>query len=231
MKKCNKCKENKELLKFDKDKNKKDGLQSQCKLCLNKWRKDNKEKVNKNQKKYRENNKIKESKRKKKWYQNNKEKCSKTCKKWRLNNKDKTKVRMQKYYLKNKEKLNASNSNYKKNNKESINQYYKERLKNDPSFKIAHNLRVRMKDIFKNNFKSGSAVKDLGCSIKDLKIHLEQQFQEGMNWDNYGSWHIDHIKPLASFDLAKREQLLEACNYNNLQPLWAKDNLSKGCRV
>ena len=143
----------------------------------------------------------------------------------------KLRLKFRKYYLKNKEKLNASNSNYKKNNKESINQYYKERLKNDPSFKIAHNLRVRMKDIFKNNFKSGSAVKDLGCSIKDLKIHLEQQFQEGMNWDNYGSWHIDHIKPLASYDLTQREQLLEACNYNNLQQLWAKDNLSKGCRI
>ena len=79
--------------------------------------------------------------------------------------------------------------------------------------------------------KSGSAVKDLGCSIKDLKIHLEEQFQEGMNWNNHGSWHIDHRKPLASFDLTKREQLLAAVHFTNLQPLWAKDNLSKGSKV
>ena len=78
----------------------------------------------------------------------------------------------------------------------------------------------------------GSAVRDLGCSVEELKRHLEKQFQPKMNWENYGlyGWHIDHIKPLVNFDLTNREQFLEACHYTNLQPLWAEDNLSKGAK-
>jgi len=95
------------------------------------------------------------------------------------------------------------------------------------------NLRSRLNSALKNNQKVGSAVNDLGCSIEFLKKHLEKQFKEGMNWNNYGlyGWHIDHIKPLDCFDLSDREELLKACHYTNLQPLWAEDNLSKGSKV
>ncbi len=82
----------------------------------------------------------------------------------------------------------------------------------------------------KTNAKIGSAVRDLGCSVSELMAHLEIKFQPGMTWENWGSWHIDHIKPLASFDLTNREQFLIACHYTNLQPLWASDNLAKGAR-
>jgi hypothetical protein len=85
----------------------------------------------------------------------------------------------------------------------------------------------------KNNQKIGSAVKDLGCSIEELKIYLESKFQEGMSWDNWSlkGWHIDHIKPLASFDLTDRNQLIQAYYYTNLQPLWAKDNMAKSDKI
>lgn len=95
---------------------------------------------------------------------------------------------------------------------------------------MANNLRTRLNNALKN--KSGSAVTDLGCSIDELIIYLENLFLPGMTWENKGryGWHIDHIIPLASFDLTKREQTKKACHYTNLQPLWAKDNLSKGSK-
>ena len=82
------------------------------------------------------------------------------------------------------------------------------------------------------SYKKGSAVKDLGCSINFLKQYLESLFQPGMSWDNYGrnGWHIDHKKPLSKFNLSDREDLLRACHYTNLQPLWATDNIKKGNR-
>lgn len=84
--------------------------------------------------------------------------------------------------------------------------------------------------------RAGSAVRDLGCSIEELRKHLEAQFKPGMTWDNYGRkkgqrcWEIDHIVPLASFDLSDREQLLRAVNWRNLQPLWTDENLRKSGR-
>ena len=109
---------------------------------------------------------------------------------------------------------------------------YREKWKTDIQYRLSNRLRKRLHNILNNDQKSGSAVKDLGCTIDELKIYLESKFQPGMTWDNWtiDGWHIDHIKPLASFDLSDRKQLLEACHYTNLQPLWAKDNLEKGDR-
>jgi hypothetical protein len=69
----------------------------------------------------------------------------------------------------------------------------------------------------------------LGCSISDFRKYLEKQFSEGMTWDNHGfnGWHIDHIKPCASFDLTIPEEQQKCFHYSNMQPLWAQDNLSK----
>ncbi len=71
-----------------------------------------------------------------------------------------------------------------------------------------------------------------GCSVGFLKEYLEKQFSPGMSWNNWSrdGWHIDHIRPLKSFDLTDREQVKQACHYTNLRPAWAKDNLSKGAR-
>ena len=92
-------------------------------------------------------------------------------------------------------------------------------------------LRARMSTAIRYKLKTGSAVSDLGCSIDFLKEYLKKQFKDGMSWENHGQWHIDHIKPLASFDLTDREQLIKACNYTNLQPLWAEDNFKKGSKT
>jgi hypothetical protein len=67
----------------------------------------------------------------------------------------------------------------------------------------------------------------IGCSMDELKIHLSSMFKEGMSWDNYGKWHIDHIKPCASFNLSDPAQQKECFHYSNLQPLWAIENIKK----
>jgi len=99
--------------------------------------------------------------------------------------------------------------------------------------KLKDRLRSRIRNCVKSERKSGSAIRDLGCTIEELKLYLESKFQPGMTWDNWSrcGWHIDHVVPLASFDLTDPEQFKQACHYTNLQPLWAKDNLSKSDRI
>ena len=89
-----------------------------------------------------------------------------------------------------------------------------------------------MKMAIKNNQKIGSAIKDLGCSVDQLKVYIESKLLSGMSWNNYAlhGWHLDHIRPLASFDLSDPEQFKQAVHYTNLQPMWAVDNLKKGAR-
>jgi len=70
----------------------------------------------------------------------------------------------------------------------------------------------------------------VGCSVDHLRAHLESKFEAGMTWDNYGEWHVDHIRPCASFDLSDPKELAECFNWSNLQPLWAKENISKGAK-
>jgi hypothetical protein len=69
----------------------------------------------------------------------------------------------------------------------------------------------------------------LGVDWEVAKVHIERQFTKGMNWDNQGEWHIDHIIPLASAN--NKEELIKLCHYTNLQPLWAEDNLSKSDKI
>ena len=122
---------------------------------------------------------------------------------------------------------------YRLTNKEHSREMEKLRLSTNINAKLSCILRQRMNKALKHNYKAGSAVKDLGCSIDDFKKYLESKFINGMNWENYGKdgWHIDHIKPLTSFDLSDRSQFIEACHYTNLQPLWWYDNLSKGIKI
>jgi hypothetical protein len=99
----------------------------------------------------------------------------------------------------------------------------------DPSFKIGRRLRTLLSNALQGRGKLGSAVGDLGCTLEELKAHLEVHFTDGMTWETYGThgWHIDHIIPLASFDLTDREQFLKACHFSNLQPMWHGPNRAK----
>ena len=152
-------------------------------------------------------------------------------------NKDEIKLSKKRYYKVNKEQINLQRKAYRETNKEKVR--LQERIRdgkkrqNNINFKLSKRLRTRLWSAIKDNQKFGSAVKDFGCSIEELKTYLESKFLSGMSWDNHGQygWHIDHIKPLSSFDLTDRDQFLEACHYTNLQPLWWQDNLSKSDKI
>lgn len=118
---------------------------------------------------------------------------------------------------------------YFQENKSRINEKILNKLKTNIYFKLGHNLRSRFRRALNGGYKTGSAVRDLGCSIEEFKKYIESKFKDGMTWENYGfnGWHLDHIIPLYNFDLTNREQLLKAVNYTNFQPLWSYDNFKK----
>jgi len=155
---------------------------------------------------------------------------------YRLANLEKMRANNRAYGLKHREVINERAKLWYKNNKERKIAYNYEwqirKLETDIQFKLARLLRSRMKHALRGGAKSGSGIRDLGCSSEDLVKHIESQFTGEMSWQNFGlhGWHIDHIKPLRKFDLTDRKQFLEACHYTNLQPLWAFDNLSKGAK-
>lgn len=97
-----------------------------------------------------------------------------------------------------------------------------------PKSRMVSNVRKRLKDFIKGKLGSLAHV---GCTRKQLFTYIESRFTERMSWDNYGEWHIDHIRPLCSFDFNDRTQIPIANHFTNLQPLWAIDNIKKGGKI
>jgi len=112
-----------------------------------------------------------------------------------------------------------------------VTHYYTQRRSKDLNYKLRSNLSRRLRKALNGQHRLYKTIKGLGCSIAAFKLYIENQFEDGMTWDNYGEWHLDHVLPLASFDLTNEAQYLEAANWLNYQPLWAKDNVSKGGRI
>ncbi len=156
--------------------------------------------------------------------------CKSCFRKYYDENKSKRLDYAKSYIAKNKEKVDTYRKQYRQSHRDQERIYYrkykKDRYHKDLDFRIRCILRSRIRDALQFG-RAGSSVEGLDCSIKELKQHLENQFQPGMSWENYGEWHIDHIIPLASFDLSDKKQFRKACHYTNLQPLWKKDNLTK----
>ena len=161
--------------------------------------------------------------------------CKKCCRIYSRehyrNNSEKILQKCGEYKEKNRETVNQKSRKYNHNHRVEIRQREKKRLKEDINFKFSVNLRGRMAHAVRKGGKNGSAVRDLGCSIEAFRVYLEAHFNPGMTWGNWGKgpgkWHLDHITPLAAFDLTNREQFLTAAHYTNYQPLWSEDNLSK----
>lgn len=146
----------------------------------------------------------------------------KDCNKKRdkLKDKEKERIRRRAKYLKYKDKEIAKDSLYKTR-----------RCKIDPGFKMLRNIRRRHLQAVKaaGSNKTFRTTDLLGCTAEQLKQHIENQFVVNMSWDNHGSvWHIDHIYPLGLVDWNNHEQVKQVCNYRNLQPLLAVENIRKG---
>lgn len=158
---------------------------------------------------------------------------------------------MKEYTLNHRHERLAYNKEYKRKNRDVISEYNKkylkkyyidnrediikvtsqnttERRRNDPKTRLASNLRRRIHHAIKGKRKSIKTLSTIGCTIMELMSWLSMKFVSGMTWENYGKvWHVDHVKPLISFDLTKESELLRANNYTNLQPLFALDNIRK----
>ncbi len=259
MKQCNFCKRTLLLVNFNHSTRNKDGVQNKCRNCEKKYRLDNKDKI----KQRREQNRDVIKKQRREFYNRHKQIILIRNKEYYLKKKENIRIRAKQYRDRNKETLAKHAKRYREANKDQISAHCKlfykknrmricervrryqhtnrkkiwlsdqKKLLTNAQFKLKRRLRSRLWCAIKTNYKIGSAVQDLGCSIPELKIYLEKQFQEGMGWDNWGhnGWHIDHKIPLASFNLQDKKQFLEAVYYTNLQPLWAKDNLSKSDKI
>ena len=120
------------------------------------------------------------------------------------------------------------NKEWKTNNPEKVKSFRK-RYSSKLKTKIVRNLRNRLWHAVKKGYKTSKSLELLGCTIPELKIHLEAKFLPTMTWENYGTlWHIDHITPCASFDLTDPEQQKKCFHYTNLQPLFAVTTIIDG---
>ena len=199
---CSKCKIEKDVCEFNKKTTTKKGVVYLKSRCKLCQSLDEKKRRQENETYYKE------------WYKKNIESRNKY---------------IRKYYDENKEKILQQNK--KQDGKKKIRfmiEYHR-----NPIVKLKHRLSCRLREIIKlktlNKTKEFNEV--IGCTIEELKNHLEKQFMEGMNWENHGlyGWHIDHKIPLSSAQ--SEDDLYRLCHYTNLQPLWASDNLKKGNKL
>lgn len=230
-KQCRKCLSILSFDNFGKSKQNKDGLKSYCNKCKSIESKQWREKSYNYIKKYREDNREKALEYGAKYRRENRGAILKGMNDWARRNREDLLAKKKTYYKKNREDLLAKKKTYYKKNREKIIKREYMYVKRSVQAKLRRTLRNRMYRALKNESGSGIAIEYLGCSIKQLKHHLESKFLEGMSWDNHGDWHIDHIIPLASFDLTKTAEAKKACHFENLQPLWAEDNLRKSDKL
>jgi len=164
------------------------------------------------------------------------------------------KVSDKKYHEKNKEKLSEYHSSWSSDNRKHLNEYHKEwREKNiehhrsikneyqkarkakDPVYKLIGNFRTAIYTVLKENnmHKFGHYFEVLGYTPNDLVKHLESQFKDGITWENYGEWHVDHKLPISSFTFTDMNdpEFKKCWSLENLQPLWELENLSKSTHI
>lgn len=171
---------------------------------------------------YKKANREKLLQKNKEYYQKNKEKIYASQKEWVKNNRDKARERKRRWDFKNKDKVAEQRRNRENSRRIS-----------DPAFKIKRNLSRRIRRALDGSIKHSQTMHLTGCSQEELKHYLESLWKSGMSWYNYGvhGWHIDHIKPISSFNLNDPEEQKMCFHWTNLQPLWAKENMEKADKI
>jgi hypothetical protein len=227
---CTKCKEEKELTEFPKGRTK-------CKLCLKEYQKlyseKNKERLYLHKKEYREKNKeknrLKTNEYSKLYYSKNyKEKRKLYLEKNKEIIKDKKKEYDKIYTEKNKEILSIKNKEYREKHKERLQGYRRQRYNQNTIYKLTNSIRNRINVTLKKNgyTKKSKTYKILGCTYEEFKLYMESQWEEWMNWNNYGlcdhktknyGWDLDHIIPLSSGKC--EEDIIKLNHHSNIQPL------------
>lgn len=188
-KECSACKEWKKIDLYCKNKYTWDNLRRECNDCLSEYRKENKDKKTEYNKKYWEKTQEEQKEKNKIWRENNQEHIKEKNKEYRLLH---GKEIDQKQWEKRK-----NDEGYLKKQAIRRKEHDKNKRKNDINFKLKQNVSRRIREVLTNFSltKSERTVEYVGCNLQDLRVHLDSTFKEGMTWDNYGKWHIDHIIP------------------------------------
>jgi predicted transcriptional regulator len=157
--------------------------------------------------------------------------------------KPETKERLKKNHKKwaeqNKEHLNKYIKEYRENNVDKIRQikrdYERNRKVNDPLYKLVANFRTAIWTVLKENRvdKNQSYFDVLQYTPEQLIVHLEKQFTEGITWENYGEWHVDHKLPISSFNIQEMgdSEFMKCWSLENLQPMWGEENIRKSNKI
>lgn len=153
-----------------------------------------------------------------------KERLKKNHKKWYEDNKEKWKEYLKEYREKNAEKIREVKRNYEKTRKA-----------NDPLYKLISNFRTAIYQVLKENNvdKNGHYFEVLKYTPEELINHLEKQFTDGMTWDNYGQWHVDHVMPISVHDIHEigDDEFMRCWSLSNLQPMWGDENIRKSNKI
>jgi hypothetical protein len=188
------------------------GIKTKCLIC--------KECNNRRRKKYVEKNRKKVN-----------EKAKNAQKTYRIENSSAIKESGKRFRKKHKEKLSKINKNYRLLNKQKLNEqksiYRKKRKQTDSEYKLMCNLRRRVHNAM-SKCKKDNTIRLIGCNIAKFKKWIEWQFDDNMNWENYGIyWHIDHVIPCSSFSLELQEEQYKCFNWSNCRPLNKEENIKK----
>jgi hypothetical protein len=156
-------------------------------------------------------------------------------KKWRVNNKEYTDKKHKKWSNENREHLRKYHKRWRDENRSHLrmirNKYERTRKANDPIYKLIGNFRTAIYTVLKENnmTKFGHYFEILGYTPDDLVKHLDSQLNDGMTWQNYGEWHVDHKLPITSFTFTDMNdpEFKKCWSLENLQPMWGTENIIK----